>query len=90
MALHQESQENFSHTSSSFNDTAAAARCALSDEFCQHLLSAGSERVQVAQRDEPVVIHLPAPEPAPEVHRGVKDGQPFTVTIEPWDPQVEK
>ena len=90
MAFHHESPENFSHTSSSFGDAAAAARCALSDEFCQHVVSAGAERVRVAQKDEPVVIHLPAPEPAPEVHHGVKDGKPFVVTIEPWDPQAEK
>lgn len=90
MAFHHESQENFSHPSSSFNEAAVAARCALSDEFCQHVISEGAGMVRVAQRDEPVVIHLPAPEPAPEVYRGVKEGKPFVVTIEPWDPQAQK
>lgn len=90
MAFHHESPENFSHSQSSFNDAAAAARSALSDEFCQHSVSAGAERVRVAQKDEPAVIYLPAPEPAPEIYHGSKDGKPFIVTIEPWDPQAEK
>jgi hypothetical protein len=86
MSLHFDAGDNFSQPSSSDN-AAHAARCALSDEFCQHAMSAGSERIRVAQKDEPVVIHLPAPEKPPEVYHGVKNGKPFTVTIEPWDPQ---
>ncbi|MBX9951668.1 MAG: hypothetical protein K2Y39_21035 [Candidatus Obscuribacterales bacterium] len=89
MSIHLDAPERFSQ-SSSFADTAHAARSALSEEFFNHAISAGSERTRVAQGDEPVVIHLPAPEPAPEVYHGVKDGKPFTVTIEPWEPHPEK
>lgn len=89
MSIHNDSFEHMTFSTPS-SDVASAARSAFFNEFSQHISSVGAERIRTASNDEPHVIHLPAPEPGPEVHHGVKDGKPFTVTIEPWDPQAEK